>query len=202
MEIKYTNKEKKQIKRAFHNVLDDLDELWKLCESKEINIHIHLDNANKINNNYPNWDWSLLLNDNGIYFLNTFRISNLIKVTLEERLPFGMKRRTNNYLLMVMLLKEYESIRPKIKTEIEESRSRKEAELNLFEELEQKYAKEATVEIDIPATMNKHGIEVLEENGKAIGEIKLGNGTLRIITRGTILLEKETKQPVKEKKLV
>ena len=101
-----------------------------------------------------------------------------------------------------MLLKEYESIRPKIKTEIEESRTRKETELNLFEELEQKYAKEATVEIDIPATMNKHGIEVLEENGKAIGEIKLGNGTLRIITRGTILLEKETKQPVKEKKLV
>lgn len=200
--MKYTKKEKDKIKRAFHNVLDDLDELWKLCESKEINIHIHLDDASKINSDYPNWDWALLLNDNGIYFFNTFRRSNLIKVTLEERKPFGIKRRTNNYLLMVMLLKEYERIRPKIKSEIEESRSIKETELNLFEELEQKYAKEATVEIDIPATMNKHSIEVLEENGKAVGEIKLGNGTLRIITRGNILLEKETRQPVKEKKLV
>ena len=57
-------------------------------------------------------------------------------------------------------------------------------------DIKNKYAKEATIELDLPDTLNPHAIELKEEGGKTIGEIKMGYGVIRIITKGSITINR------------
>ena len=83
-------------------------------------------------------------------------------------------------------------------TWIHKARSEKQQGIEAIIDIRNKYAKAATIEIEVPETINQHTLTVKQENGEAIGEIRFGRDTIRLITKGTVVVnDSRTKEKVK-----
>lgn len=196
--IKYTKEEAKVIKNAYDNVLDVLDDLWSLSEYEQISVALSMNGIEKVKKEYPHWDWFLVLNDNGIFLESRFR-SEPLRITLEQRTKISKKRK---YELGVieLFLKEFEKAKEKVEIQVKQGKREKQKTLEDFALLEQKYAKESRVEIELPDTMNQHTLEVKQENGQTVGKINFGNSIIKIITKGSIIVDKQDDHPYVKRK--
>ena len=87
-----------------------------------------------------------------------------------------------------------------VEDKIKQGKKEKEKSLKEYEDLAEKYSKEVNVEITLPDSINQHQLEIKKENGSTIGKINFGNATIKIITRGSISVERQDEQfPVKKK---
>ena len=84
---------------------------------------------------------------------------------------------------------------------IEEVTSKEEVKsLKEYEMLAEKYSKESRVEITLPDTMNQHSIEISKEDGRTVGKINFGSGLIKIITKGSITVERSDDIPYTKRK--
>lgn len=186
-QLKFTKEEKKEIKKALDVILDDLEELWSLAELEEIYTYY---NAER----FSTRSTKILINKQGIQIGSYSETEFLEKFGLINKRP-----RIKDYTKIYYFLKNYEEIRKYFEETITRNRNNKNKGINEIIELRKKYEKEATIELDLPETMNPHTLKVVKEDGKTIGEIKMGYGTIRIITKGNVVLAKQ-KEDVKVKK--
>ncbi len=183
--IIFSKEEKEKIKKSLGYVLDDIRELWKTAETDKIYLEIgrYIDSNtqyylyitnNKISIHRPNWDTTT-------------------KYNLETKAAKLVNRIPSDYELTLTFIEHYEEIRTVLIKEIKKGLRKKGLGFSAIEEINQKYNKDAEIEIDFPETNNKHTIEVQEENGKKVGIINFGSRTIKIITTGDIVLIDKTK---------
>lgn len=172
----FSKEEKKEIEAALNNVLDDLEELWKHSSKTEIYTYYRLKR-----NGWDSDSWRFQINENGI------AIKDYPEEYVLEHFKKVIKRpKIKNYTAVYYFLKSYDEVRGYVERTIVSTNEAKGKGIQDIIDIKNKYAKEATIEVDLPETMNPHSIEVKEENGKTIGEIKMGYGAIRIITKGPI----------------
>lgn len=191
--LKYSKEEATLMKKAYDNVLDVLDDLWTLSEYEQISVSTPMNGIDKLDRDYPSWDWFLILNDQGIFLESRFR-REPVKITLEQKTRFNKKRKYD-LDIMEIFLKEFERAKEKVENQVKLGKMEKQKSLSGFAALEQKYAKEARVEIELPETMNQHCLEIKQENGETIGKLNFGNSVIKIITKGSITVERQDEQP-------
>ena len=112
-------------------------------------------------------------------------------VVVEKRNRLGKPFRNYDVATMEALLESYSDIREELKKEIEESIDDKNRKVTLFKSIDDQYSKEANIELTLPETLNPHSLTVRQEDGKAVGELRMGSGVIRIITKGSILVNNE-----------
>lgn len=172
----FSKEEKKEIDQALSNVLDDLEELWKHSSKTEIYTYYRF--------NRNSWDtdsWRFSINEDGITikdYPDEYALMQFKKVIKRPKIK--------NYTAIYYFLKCYDDVRSYVEKSIISANDAKGKGIQEIIDIKNKYAKEATIEVDLPETMNPHSIEVKEENGRTIGEINMGYGAIRIITKGPI----------------
>ena len=196
-ELKYTKNEIIEFQKALDVIIDDLEALWQIGALSKIKVHADLPNFSKCDKTYTNNAWFFIMEKESFYLqqINFDRDSNIY---------YFAKRKKNGKLQRyldikqqdIIFLNNYDQIRKVIVEEIENALIEKNKDLEMAKKITQKYAKKATIEIEMPKTANQHTLEITTENGQQIGTIKLGNISLRIITDDSI----EIKQNAKVKK--
>ena len=178
--LSFSKDEKKEIEAALNNVLDDIDELWKQSSKQEIYTYY------KIRTN--SWDedsWCFLINGDGV------KIKDYPEEYMLEQFKKVIRRpKIKNYTAVYYFLKQNDQIRDYLERRFVQSNESKGKGIQEIIDIKNKYAKEATIELDLPDTLNPHAIELKEEGGKTIGEIKMGYGVIRIITKGSITINR------------
>lgn len=187
MKTKYNQEEQNLIKSAFEKVLDDLNLMFEHSEAEEIRVHIKYDH-----------EFEKVFPSSYYLSINQYEISVVYAGLAPERvIPLevssgrrGKKVRPYTIESAELILQEYETIRPRVKEAIEKSIKQKQEKLAIFRKIDDMYKKEATIELDLPETNNPHTIDLRQEDGKTIGEIKMGYGAIRIITNGPIIVNR------------
>ena len=187
MKTKYNQEEQTLIKSAFEKVLDDLNLMFEYSEAEEIRVRIKYDH--EFEDFIPS-SYYLSISEyeiNVVYEgLAPSRVIPL-EVSSGRR---GKKARPYTIESAELILQEYETIRPRVKEAIAKSIKQKQEKLAIFRKIDDMYKKEATIELDLPETNNPHTIDLRQEDGKTIGEIKMGHGLIRIITNGPIIVNR------------
>jgi len=197
--LQYNEKEEKVLEGALIAAVNELERLWLIGSSEEIRVPVILDGMLKCSNNYTNDKWELFINDEGIYLeQDSYACTN--QYFLASRKKNGkLKILTTIRKQDIIFLKEFEEIRKRVTDFVTESTKEKEEILTNAQSLIEKY-QDATIEIDLPETINQTKIEVVEENGKKIGTLNFGNIALRIITSASIeFVDKKEKGSIKRK---
>ena len=196
--IKYTPNETKQLQNALSLIIDDLESLWKMSPLEEISVPVFLPcfsscYRDKDVTNY----WRFIMDEQGIYLSHK---NDRYRYDFAKRIGFG---KITKYLAIneqdIIFMKEYQDIRKLIVTEIQVAKMRKKEDLDIANKIANMYKKDATIEIDLPETLNKHQIEVQEEDGRKIGTLNFGSISVRIITTGDIELVHKDKEKQKRK---
>ena len=191
--IRYNTDEKNTMKSAYNKILDDMDLLWEKSETDNIELLVYYGKKGLLHSEIA----YLILNDLGIKL--EYRNYLPFKViVVERRNRLGKPFRNYDIATMELLLEKYSDIREDLKREIEESINDKKRKVTLFKSIDDQYSKEANIELTLPETLNPHTISLQQEEGKSIGEIKMGSGTIRIITNGSIVVANH--KPVKVKR--
>jgi len=176
--LTFTREEKKEIDEALNNVLDDINELWKKSSKEEIYTYYSI-KSDEFD------DWRFSIDAEGI------RIRNYPdEYVLEQFKKIVRRPKIKNYTVVYYFLKKYDGIRTHLESSIISANKEKGLGIQEIIDIKNKYAKEATIEVDLPQTLNSHSIDIREENGRTIGEIKMGYGAIRIITMGPITVNK------------
>ena len=179
--LKFTKEEKREITLALNNVLDDLDALWAASSMESLYHYFDLKGEE--------WgmdDWTFIIDKEGI------RIKDYPKEIILE--TFGRKNKRpkiKDYTEVFYFIKQYDQIRRKVESKIIRSNKEKEKGIEAIVDIKNRYEKEATIEIEVPDSINPHSLTVRQEDGKAVGELRMGAGVIRIITKGSILVNNE-----------
>jgi len=191
-EIKLSKEQRQEIKKTLSHVLKDIQELYNMSNMKKIKIDL-----------YRVWDI-----EHAGFYLEMEKKSFLIKQIYDFALTktvanldnrSDILRTNSDYWYLLNFLNSYEKIREKIISEIERD-NRKKARfqdsktsmLKKLEELNKRYDKEATIDIELPPTVNQHQIEVTRVDGNNVGVINFGERTIKIVTNGDIVLVDKT----------
>lgn len=186
--LTFTKEEKQEIDAALSNVLDDLDELWKHSSKQEVYTYFYMRRSD--------WDEEMIrlsIDQEGI------KLGDDPEYILEQFKKVNKRPKVKNYTAVFYFLKEYDYVRQKIEEKIIKANTRKGKGIQQIIDIKNKYAKETTIEVDLPETINPHSIELKKENGQTIGEIRMGFGAIRIITKGPITIVKSEEEKVKRK---
>ena len=179
--IVLSKEERKKIAKSLSFVLDDIREMWKDAETDEIRFDLEL-GINCL------FGFDLVINDNKISIeKNGFDYT--IRCYLERKLFGRVKRIPTDYNCALEFLKNYETrIKPRIASAVNKSIKDKKSGFDELKEIDQKYDKEAVIEVDLPPSTNQHIIEVTGVGDKKVGVINFGDRTIKIITNGEIVL--------------
>lgn len=197
--IRYNTDEQNTMKSAYNKILDDMDLLWEKSETDNIELLVYLGKKEK--KGYPHSLSKiayLIFNDRGIK-LEYRNFMPYKVVVVEKRNRLGKPSRNYDVATMEALLESYSDIREELKKEIKESIDDKNRKVTLFKSIDDQYSKEANIELTLPETLNPHSISLQQEEGKSIGEIRMGSGTIRIITNGSIVVANHEQVKVKRK---
>ena len=99
----------------------------------------------------------------------------------------------------IVFINKYQEIRESIVSEIVKAQREKNVHIQKAKSIAELYKKDAQIEIELPESLNKHQIEVQEEDGRKIGTLNFGSLSIKIITTGDIELVHKDKGKVKQK---
>lgn len=217
----FTNKQKREIKKAMITIYKDIKEL---LEAAKVTSYFAVDLKHQIpdvdyDNHFHRYvfqrEWSLRYYENSDldivvtdgysserYSLNSYNDSSdddelLLKLEFIERYP------ENRKLIIA-------AVNKRIPYEIRKKEKQKESQTNIDDKvsngireamLKLKQAREASIEFDFPSSVAPYEIEVTKEDGRTVGTIDFGDRTIKVITDGNIVLvpKREEKIKVKEK---
>ena len=196
--IKLTKEQQKDLLELYNKALDDLWEIWQTSALKSVYILMHFeDDKTK--------KWSFRIDDQDIRLTCNTGYTHSISYTLARaktrfKKTVLIKDEEINQDIMFNFIKNYEDVRDKLIKRLSSSDSIKKDTDKLFARLKEQFNKSSTIEIDFPETMNKHTIEVTEEDGKKIGTLSFNGISLRIITDANIEFKnKHTTEKIKRK---
>lgn len=167
MELKYKKEEIEVLEKALETAINELNRLWLIEPSKEICVNICLPGLKKIDKDYKD-KCQLIIDETGIYLShksctyhfaqrkNFEKVIDIFKSIGEEEIIF---------------LNEFETIRAKVATIVEQNLKIKNGNLEKAKSLIDKYRQPTIIEIDLPTTINQQTIKVVEENGQTIGTL-------------------------------
>jgi len=179
--IKFTSREKEQIKESLDSVLDDIRELWKTSPLEELKIPIE--------NYMDNFEFYYLYINEFTIFITDVIGDNTY--SFEESKAFGGVKRTYNSDVAFKFVQEYPKIRADIEKKLSEIRDEKNNGLRCLEEIKRKYDREGKIGVDL----SENNIQVEEIDKKNVGTIDFGNRVIKIITDGDfVLANNEIKQ--------
>ena len=195
--LKYSKEEIKCFEETLSTILDDLENLWKIGALKKISINMAFpeltDCFEDIKSNY----WSFNMDEEGFYFKEK---SGIKKCIFADRLRNG---ELIKYLEIneqdIVFINKYQNIRKSIVSKIKKAQRKKNVHIQKAKSIAELYKKDATIEIELPESLNKHQIEVQEEDGRKIGTLNFGSLSIKIITTGDIELVHKDKGKVKQK---
>lgn len=194
----YSKKEIKVFEKALKIVLDDLENLWNLKMFERLEFDVELPGISSCKNNYYEHGWSFVMDEEGFYLLNNGCGEIINFVTINK---FGnCKQHLKIHPRDIVFLREYDQIREKIVSHINNIQATKQENLDMAKSLISRYSKNAVVEITLPETNNKQTIEVVEENGRKIGTLNFGDISLKIISSASIDFQTKTTEPSKVKR--
>ena len=217
----FTNKQKREIKKAMITIYKDIKEL---LEEAKVTSYFAVDLKHQIpdvdyDNHFHRYvfqrEWSLRYYENSDldivvtdgysserYSLNSYNDSSdddelLLKLEFIERYP------ENRKLIIA-------AVNKRIPYEIRKKEKQKESQTNIDDKvsngireamLKLKQAREASIEFNFPSSVAPYEIEVTKEDGRTVGTIDFGDRTIKVITDGNIVLvpKREEKIKVKEK---
>ncbi len=188
--LKFTREEKKEIRQALNNVLDDLDALWDVSSLESVYQYFDLKGQS--------WgcdEWELIIDKNGILIKDYPK-----EIVLETFGRRNKRPRVKDYTEIYYFIRQYETLRKKVEDKIKRSNIDKNKGIDEIINIKNRYTKEATIEVEVPETINPHTITLKQEDGKSVGEIRMNAGTIRIITRGSIVIDKQEFDQPKVKK--
>ena len=192
-EVKYTSNNIKVLEEALSTVIDDLESFYQIGVLEKICVHAHLPGFSKCNDTYTLHDWYLIIDKTGIYLRQDddayYRTYHFAKRKLTGKLKKFLAINEQD----IIFLNNYDKIREKVLEKIEIAIVYRAGNVESAQRLINKYKKEATIEIELPETINKHTIEVTEENGQKIGALSFGGISLRIITDASIEFKNKNK---------
>jgi len=168
--------------------LDDLESIWKIQVLDEIKVPVELDGVEKLAD-YPSKEWNFIMDSNGFYLK-----SDSSEHCIYDKYTFALIKNKRVMMLKkigdldIIFIKEYDSIREKIIEKVENAIKEKKEEMDIIEKINKKYKNEAVVEIDLPESKNPQTIDIKRENSQNVGEINFGYATIRLITKGNIVL--------------
>ena len=193
----YSKSELKVFEKALKTVLDDLESLWNLKTFDRLSFDVELPGISSCSAKYYENGWSFVMDKEGFYLSNT-RCGQVINfVTINK---FGYcHQHLKIHPRDLVFLREYDKIREKIVSHIENIQSSKKKDMDMAESLINRYSKNAVVEIELPATNNQQTIEVVEENGRKVGTLNFGDISLKIISSANIEFKSTTSEKVKRK---
>ena len=183
-EIEFSKEEKRELKETLNVVLNDLENLWQLAETTKFTQYFRT-STNLF------YVLVIVINENGIKLGTTANSNNYLRRFKKNRSNCKIQDFNHVYYF----LQNYEKIRSKLEDEIKSTSSEKSKGMQQITELRHKYDKEAVVEINFPQTINQQVIEVKKEDNRTIGEIKMGYGTIKIVTQGEIVLSSPKETP-------
>lgn len=180
----YSKDELKVFEKALKTVLDDLESLWELKAFDHLRFNVDLPGISSCGDKYYENGWSFVMDKDGFYLLNPNCDQIINFVTINK---FGYcHQHLKIHPRDIVFLREYDKIREKIVTHIENVQSAKNKDLDMAESIINRYSKNAVVEIALPETNNQQTIEVVEENGRKVGTLNFGDISLKIISNANI----------------
>lgn len=186
--MKFTKEEQKEIEASLKNVLADAKGLFDLIETDLYRFDF------EDNERTP---YRFEINQYGVYYHYRYSPNgNCIA---------GFKRNGNIHIyknphdLLFGFITNYEKIRKDLLTKAEKNQMVKTSGMEKVRELEQKYRKEAVIEVEMPETVNQSTIEVTEEDGKNVGRINIGPLSLKILASPSVKIVGQTKEKVKKR---
>ena len=202
--------EENLIDELMEKICEDLDEIYEKAEVDEFRVKI------KFNFN------DLEENDDPILYMDDYsRQILVIDEDGEEQEEYdidddGLSGGEDSYRDSLEFIRNYPINRNRI---INRLRELKQSKKEVFKEVKkvqdffenrkpfdvdelEETQSEATIQIELPVTNNRHEIEVSHEDGKTIGIIRLGAETIKIVTNGNLaVVNKDEKDGPKVKKL-
>ena len=186
--MEFDKNEKKEIRETLGVALKDLRKIYDASSSDEVKVTFRLPC------DYGS-DYNLCINKSQICFCCQ---DDRNKYVLEKRNSLIHKPEISDYETIYDLLARYDDIRKMVETRALESSQEKKLALKKLKELRDKYSTESTVELDLAETNNIRTVDIREENGTTISEIRFGRDTIRLITKGTVVVnDSRTKEKVK-----
>ncbi len=182
--LKFTKQEKKDIRDALNNLIDDINEIWKLSDQEEFYTFYPIQS-----NTWGSDSWKFQIDKTGIFIKDYPK-----KIYLEKFKPIKARPKVRDYSEIYYFIRQYEKVRSSLEGSISRSLSNKERGMKELNAIKDKYSKEATIELDLPQTMNPYSFDLKHENGNSIGEIKMNSGTIRIIVKGNIILSNKPEE--------
>lgn len=193
MVMQFTKEEKEKLKETLAVVVEDLRSIFNTADSDKISYEFEvLENENK--NKY-----SLVINKKEMYLTLHYSdwYMNLDKVRQNGKVKMCLIK---DYNLVFLFLQKYETIRKNIANTARVNQTNKEYGMRRIQEIYNQYTKEATIEVDIPDTINQSSIEVIQEDGKNVGKVNVGPVSLRILASPNVrIVERKKDAKVKKK---
>lgn len=182
----FSKNEIRQIKKSIKIISKDIRELLKKQQYDEIIIPIKLQLPRKYGR-----EWNLIINKR-IIAAESDNYTNSIFY------PFNaIHYDQDDYNAFSQIILQYDEIREKINNIVNENVEKKDKNIKKITDISNKYSSstrrkekklEATVQIDMPDSINAQEIILTKEGTKKVGIIDFGAQTIKIITKGNIVL--------------
>lgn len=193
MTMQFTKEEKEKLTKTLTAVVQDLRSIYNTTDTDKISHEFEVW-ENESTNKY-----SLVINKKEMYL--TLHYSDWY-MNLDKVRPNGKVKMCpiKDYNLVFLFLQKYEAIRKKVVNIARVNQSNKEQGMDVVQRLFNKYTKEATIEVEMPQTINQTNIEVIQEDGKNIGKVTVGPVSLRILASENVrIIERKKQEKVKKK---
>ncbi len=171
----FQKEERKEIKRAFDLVLDDMDSILQQFGNKKITIRVgHLSFGG-----LSQGDWKLSLSKYDFYLFNSDLDTNSYHLKILLPSFFNM-----NYFVASEIIQRYPGIRNKL---IDSYQSFEHCRLASMADIKKISSQiSSAVEIDLPPSLNRNELEITEQDGNNVVTINFGEQSVRIITNGEV----------------
>ena len=185
--MKFSKTEEQEIESTFKRTMEVIKELY---DSSDLEIY----KKNVIL--HDNVSYRFEINQYGIWLTYQFAPNGNCVAGFKRNGKVHLYK--NPTILMFRFLNKYDDIREDLEKTALDNLNRKQAGLNKIRELQNKYTKEATIEIIMPETVNQSSIEVTQEDGKNVGVLSIGPISLKILTSPNVVI-KGSKPKTKQK---
>ena len=187
--MKFSKEEQKEIESSLQNILADAKALFELVETDSYRFDFQNDS---------NITYRFEINKYDVYYY--YRYSPTSNCIAHFKRNGSINIYKNQHNLLFSFITNYEKIRKHLEQEAKKIQRLKNSGMDKVRELEKKYAKEAIIEVEMPDTLNKSTIEVIEEDGKNVGRLQIGPVSIKILTTPNVrIINKKPKEKIKEK---
>lgn len=169
--------QEKEIKKTMELLVKDMRSLYQIYPYENIEVGISM-----IVGDYGDF-WNLVITGESIkLYSNKHDNVTHLERKGKHKLIYTAGELEAHYKFIM----QYDGIHNRIENIVRSRAKNSSLSIAKMKEYQQKYSKEATIEIEVPETINQHTLEVTEENGQKIGKLNFNGLTLKIIASDSV----------------